>query len=382
MPNLAASFTAKAPAIGLGARPWHLGRLLQAGIRPDDTATLRRKLLQVNAGALMTVLAIVAYNVAFWISGNQALISSGLWQVPALMLAPLTWWLNARRHIVRARWFVVLLAMADVMLGMAGGQGSVTHIHAYFLLFAILVPTIMGAEQRLAIGLMVLANLAAYAAVEVIGWPAHPDLALLAPGWHEGLLLSMMLSCVLIAVAMTLLTESAVAENEARLQMLAGTDGLTGLANRRQFLQAVSHESERARREGRLLSVAIVDVDHFKRINDQHGHDTGDRALIHLASHLRTLVRPYDVLARIGGEEFALLLPDTHLREAVAVTERFRGTLAGSALLINGRPSTMTVSVGVAQLGRHESVDDWLRRADQALYAAKHEGRNRVHAAV
>jgi len=359
-----------------------MSRLLQAGTRPDDNATLRRKLLQVNAGALMTVLAIVFYNAAFWASGNQALIGSGLWQMPVLLLAPLTWWLNARRHIVRARWYVLLLAMADVLLGMAGGQGSVTHIHAYYLLFAILVPTIMGAEQRVAIGVLVLANLAAYAAVELIGWPAHPDMALLPPAWHDGLTLSMMLSCVAIAVSMTLLTEAAVAENEARLQLLAGTDGLTGLANRRLFLQALGHESERARREGRQLSVAIVDVDHFKRINDLHGHDIGDRALVHLAGHLRALVRPYDVLARIGGEEFALLLPDTHLREAVAVTERFRGTLAGSALLIDGRPSTLTVSVGVAQLGRHESVDDWLRRADQALYSAKHEGRNRVRVAV
>lgn len=359
-----------------------IGRLLLAGARPDDRATTRRKLLQVNAGALMTVLAIVSYNLAFWASGNAALIGSGLWQVPVLLLAPLTWWLNARRHIVVARWYVMLLAMVDVVLGMAGGQGSATHIHAFYLLFAILAPTIMGAEQRGVIGVMVLTNLAAYAAVELIGWPSHPDLALLPSLWRDGLMLSMMLSCVLIAVAMTLLTEAAVAENEARLQLLAGTDGLTGLANRRQFLRSLSHESERARREGRQLSVAIVDVDHFKRINDLYGHDIGDRALVHLAGHLRALVRPYDVLARIGGEEFALLLPDTHLREAVAVTERFRGTLAGSALLIDGRPSTLTVSVGVAQLGRHESVDDWLRRADQALYNAKHEGRNRVRVAV
>jgi diguanylate cyclase len=359
-----------------------MGRLLLAGVRPDDSATTRRKLLQVNAGALMTVLAIVSYNVAFWMSGNPALISSGLWQVPVLLLAPLTWWLNAQRHIGLARWFVMLAAMADVVLGMAGGQGSVTRIHTYYLLFAILAPTIMSAEQRGVIGVMVLVNLAAFAVIELVGWPAHPDMALLPPLWRDGLLLSMMLSCVLIAVAMTLLTEAAVAENESRLQMLAGTDGLTGLANRRQFLRSLGHESERARREGRQLSVAIVDVDHFKRINDQHGHDIGDQALVHLASHLRALVRPYDVLARIGGEEFALLLPDTHLREAVAVTERFRGTLAGSALLIDGRPSTLTVSVGVAQLGRHESVDDWLRRADQALYSAKHEGRNRVRVAV
>jgi diguanylate cyclase len=359
-----------------------VGRLLTAGVRPDDSATTRRKLLQVNAGALMTVLAIIIYNLAFWVSGNPALIGSGLWQVPVLLLAPLTWWLNARRHLATARWYVMVLAMVDVVLGMAGGQGSVTHIHAYYLLFAILVPTIMGAEQRLAITALVLVNLAAYAAVELIGWPPHPDMALLPFAWREGLMLSMMLSCVLIAVAMTLLTEAAVAENEARLQLLAGTDGLTGLANRRQFLRSLGHESERARREGRQLSVAIVDVDHFKRINDLHGHDIGDQALVHLASHLRALVRPYDVLARIGGEEFALLLPDTHLREAVAVTERFRGTLAGSALLIDGRPSTLTVSVGVAQLGRHESVDDWLRRADQALYSAKHEGRNRVRVAV
>ncbi|MBQ0959303.1 diguanylate cyclase [Ideonella sp. 4Y11] len=363
-------------------RPSLLWRVLLAGVRPDDSATTRRKMLQVNAGALLTVLAIVVYNLAFWWSGNAALISSGLWQLPAAALAPLTWWLNARRQLSWARWFVLLLAMVDVLLGMGGGQGSSTHIHAYYLLFAILVPTILSAEERWGMALLVAANLGAYALIARFGWPAHPDMALLPAAWHEGLMLSMLMSCVLIAVAMTLLTEAAVAENEARLQTLAGTDGLTGLANRRLFLQALTHESERARREGRQLSVAIVDVDHFKRINDHHGHDIGDQALVHLASHLRSLVRPYDVLARIGGEEFALLLPDTQLREAVSVTERFRGTLAGTALLIDGRPRTLTVSVGVAQLGRHETVDDWLRRADQALYTAKHEGRNRVRVAV
>ena len=365
------------------ARPWSwLMGVLMAGVRPDDSATLRRKLLQANAGALISVCTVLVYNLAFWASGNPALISSGTWQLPTLLLAPLVWWLNARRRVVRARWLLILLVMVDVVLAMVGGQGTAGQAHLYYLLFAVLVPTILDSSERVGIAVLVTANLAAFVWFEQMGVRPHPGMAELPLAWRAGLTLSMLISCVAIAVLMSLLTEAAAAENEQRLQMLAGTDGLTGLPNRRRFLQALAREQGRIARDGGHLSIAIADLDHFKRINDEHGHAAGDHALVLTADCARRLLRPYDVVARVGGEEFALVLPDTSLDEAMAITERFRAALASQPVPLPDGAARLTVSVGVTQLQPGEALDEALRRADSALYRAKEAGRDRVLAAA
>lgn len=173
------------------------------------------------------------------------------------------------------------------------------------------------------------------------------------------------------------LTELA-AKNEL-LERLALTDPLTGLANRRAFDESLSAEIARAFRNCKPLSLLYLDIDHFKSVNDQHGHGVGDEILTGFADLLRRHARRIDVPARIGGEEFAVLLPHTGRTHAVLVAERIRKAVESAPL---GRTKTVpvTVSIGVAQF-HGASLDDgsdFVQEADEALYQAKQAGRNRV----
>jgi two-component system cell cycle response regulator len=160
----------------------------------------------------------------------------------------------------------------------------------------------------------------------------------------------------------------------------AVTDALTGLFNRRYMESQLTAHVDQATHRGRALSILALDIDHFKAINDAHGHDAGDQVLKELALRLKRNVRNLDIVCRTGGEEFIIILPDTDQESAERVAERIRRAVSakhfsgGKAGLLN-----MTISIGVAVLdGSHDSMDDLLKRADQALYRAKREGRNRV----
>ena len=169
----------------------------------------------------------------------------------------------------------------------------------------------------------------------------------------------------------------------ARLHLEATTDALTGCVNRRRFMQMLDTECARVRRHGGALSLLMADIDHFKRINDTHGHAVGDLALKHLAAVAARLLRHEDVFARIGGEEFVFLLPQTTLNGALAFAERVRAAIQAEPLAGAAGPIAFTVSIGAATSGgAADSGSALLERADRALYAAKRSGRNRVEAAA
>lgn len=174
--------------------------------------------------------------------------------------------------------------------------------------------------------------------------------------------------------------EASLLESQERLRMLATTDDLTGVANRRKIMSVLKAELGRAKRHGAPVSLIAVDADFFKRINDTHGHDVGDEALRHLAEVLRRQVREVDLVGRLGGEEFAVVLPETGLDEACHVAERLRQAVARTPLVHGGHVIPMTMSAGVAASAPHAGDDPQtlMKRADNALYHAKHAGRNRV----
>lgn len=164
---------------------------------------------------------------------------------------------------------------------------------------------------------------------------------------------------------------------------LATIDPLTGLTNRRGFFDAAAAEVDRARRYERTLTLLMLDADHFKRINDEYGHAGGDEALRHLATILAATLRASDLAGRLGGEEFAVLLPETDLAGARQLAQRLRMGIATSPLLLGVVPVTLTVSVGVAPVAVNAlqgsaAIEQALRDADEAMYRAKAEGRNRV----
>jgi diguanylate cyclase (GGDEF)-like protein len=167
-----------------------------------------------------------------------------------------------------------------------------------------------------------------------------------------------------------------------RLEQLSVTDPLTGLANRRRLEEVLQNERQRAERTHTPLSLAMVDIDYFKRYNDRHGHPAGDRCLQRIATELDRTVRDTDLVARYGGEEFAVVMPDTDSAESRDVAERLRLAVSALAEPLAG-DEVVTASVGVATLhdvDRH-GTDQLLERADSALYEAKRAGRNRVRSA-
>ncbi|QLA18710.1 sensor domain-containing diguanylate cyclase [Desulfolutivibrio sulfoxidireducens] len=166
---------------------------------------------------------------------------------------------------------------------------------------------------------------------------------------------------------------------EELLVRLATTDGLTGLFNRRRFLEASEAELERSNRYGHPASLLMFDVDHFKSINDTRGHDAGDRVLTALGRIARETLRTVDILGRIGGEEFAALLPETGLEEAARIAERLRRAVSAMELDTGAAPLSVTISLGVAQwTGPGEDLEALLKRADEAMYRAKEAGRDRA----
>ncbi|RCW74304.1 GGDEF domain-containing protein [Pseudorhodoferax soli] len=163
-----------------------------------------------------------------------------------------------------------------------------------------------------------------------------------------------------------------------RVSALARHDALTGVLNRRGLDETLQREVASARRKSQALCVSLLDVDNFKRLNDQLGHDAGDKALLHLTEVARMAIRPQDSLARYGGEEFVIVLPDTVLADAIAILTRLQRELT-TRYFLNGKDKVLiTFSAGVAQLGEEEAMADALKRADAAMYLAKRTGKNRV----
>lgn len=159
------------------------------------------------------------------------------------------------------------------------------------------------------------------------------------------------------------------------LHDMATKDDKTGVYNTRFFTNVFELELERAKRGKQKLSLAMIDIDHFKKFNDTYGHLVGDEVLYELAQNLQETIRRYDVLARFGGEEFLVLLPETSITKAKIATERMRNGLDRSPKL---KKYGVTVSIGVTEYKEGDTMKKMIKRADKALYSAKKNGRNRV----
>lgn len=168
-------------------------------------------------------------------------------------------------------------------------------------------------------------------------------------------------------------------EGERRLIQLATIDPLTGLMNRRAFDQALEREFERAQRYGRLVSLVLLDLDHFKRVNDTWGHPVGDRVLAQVAAAIRSCQRHVDLAVRLGGEEFALLLPETNAEGAAIAGERLRHAIGNLKMAVGEEPVPLTASVGVVTWSPlFATAAEMVEAADRTLYRAKAAGRNRT----
>jgi diguanylate cyclase (GGDEF)-like protein len=183
------------------------------------------------------------------------------------------------------------------------------------------------------------------------------------------------------AAARTKVLQEELMGQSRRLETMLHEDPLTGLFNRRYVLTRLAGLISGARRHGRPLSVAMIDIDHFKGLNDDYGHDAGDAALVATTLALRDRLRAEDELGRLGGEEFLALLPDAAARAAAVVSESLRASVEGVRTRVDGLELAVTVSIGWATWDGEEDADALVKRADNALYAAKDAGRNAVRGA-
>ncbi|MDF1528543.1 MAG: GGDEF domain-containing protein [Sedimenticola sp.] len=165
-------------------------------------------------------------------------------------------------------------------------------------------------------------------------------------------------------------------EQRELFRMASITDVLTGLYNRRFFIESLTEEIERSDRYGKNLSLILCDIGHFKDVNDTYGHDQGDQVLRNFSELINESLRSFDIAARFGGEEFILLLPETTIEQAVITAERLRKQFEQQN--ITSPPTTITASFGVAEYIKEETEVEIIKRADLALYQAKNTGRNRV----
>ncbi|MES2127739.1 MAG: GGDEF domain-containing protein [Pseudomonadota bacterium] len=167
-------------------------------------------------------------------------------------------------------------------------------------------------------------------------------------------------------------------QDDKKMAVLATIDSLTGLVNRRAFFERTETARAFASRVRKPIALLMLDIDHFKSLNDRFGHATGDDALCVFAETATATLRDHDIMGRLGGEEFALVLPGTDLGGAMQAAERLRVAVAQAHPITSGNAYTMTVSIGVVIIDQHEHINAALARADHALYAAKSAGRNRV----
>ncbi len=296
---------------------------------------------------------------------------------------------KTRRSAILEHLTVQLIA---VSLAIASStMGLVTTPFALALLGALVVGLLLFRRRTVLLGGLTSAVLLIGASIATLGgWvryaPLYRDIPLqdgrIATWWHVEMLLVVVITITLV-IGIFMYVLARLRDREAHLAKLSKLDPLTSAMNRREFVATFERELARSDRHRHALSIVIVDIDHFKKINDRHGHLAGDAVLMAACATLGQELRTEDSLARYGGEEFVLLLPATDGEGARAVGERCRTRLAATPIVAEGASVSLTASFGVASRapGDPARAEELLRVADDALYRAKKAGRNRVVAA-
>ena len=302
--------------------------------------------------AWLNVVSITMYAAAYWLLGRRI-------NGPAVVLI----WIEVLGHA----------AIGTLLIGWDSG------FHYYLLMF---IPAIVvSAGTRLVPYLLLVLLFVFYTGLHAISLHLGP----LAPLNARALLVVHGFN-VAVVFAMAAYTArfyyATVRRAEKRLAEQAATDPLTCLSNRRNLLTLAEQVQVQALRSNLPTALVIADIDHFKRINDQLGHDAGDQVLVHIGLLLSRTCRAQDIVARWGGEEFLILLPATDGEAALALAERIRQTVASQPLVYANASVTPALSLGVAELEPGETLDSAIARADHALYRSKEDGRNRVTVAA
>lgn len=376
-----------APPSGWLRRLQTLSRL---GADQVGSVSARRKVVQTNVAGLLGIISCLLYCVAYVASGRLGFVVSGVQLLLYVLPFGHTLRLNQRGRSLAAKW--VFFVTAYVVIGSTYLiQGRSIEVHIYFLLFCVVSPMLFERPQWRHTVAHVLLGLVIFGVCAVA--PYSP--ALFFTETVDPHLLGIYRSFVQVALVAALITLVMVSEyssagSEMDLQRMAETDVLTGTANRRAF-QSAFHRHVQSVREGAAdgagrgtesqpgrLCLLLMDIDHFKRINDEFGHDSGDTVLRRVAELLQGQLRRSDLLARVGGEEFAVLIRDVDEDQATLLAERLCLCISQAEFSLSGQRVPVTLSGGFAFARRGLSESRLYSLADSALYRAKHAGRNRV----
>ena len=362
----------------LPERLWRrLMRWIAVGDEQTTQVNLQRKIAQTNLAALLAAFASAAISIAFWLNGNPALVTAAWLNLPFPFLYLLVLHLNHRSHSVLACWTLFALLMADVMIGAVFAHGVMLAAHYYFIAFAVMTPMLFSGSHWRSAALVFALNLSMFLFLEMRVLPPRPELLQLDQGSLSLIRMGIVGSTVILLALLIGIGEYSAAISDSRLQLQASSDSLTGLPNRLALRQAFVLELGRRQREWQPMSFAMADLDFFKRVNDEWGHDAGDQALRHVSLLLSTQARAGEMVARMGGEEFGIILL-TDPASALLAAQRMCRVIETTPFQYNGQSRTITISIGLAHMTPADTEQSALRRADAALYQAKHQGRNRV----
>jgi len=378
-----------------GFKPLRRWLVHAAGRHPQ----LRDQVLEANLRRLSIVCAVglpvsLAHVLIFWSNVPVHTAAEMLWRrgimdahtaLSAVMLVFLAAAYAVRRYGLRSAWLRPLQYAPMAMIVLAGGAIAgidqlVTPNITPFLVACILLAVVFLMHPLAALTVYALTYVLFYLAIGAL----QTEPLIVLSNRVNGITavgLGFSLSFMLWTAFLRRSEQQARIESQQRkLEQLASVDPLTGLLNRRGFEEAVATELARLRRGGSRSCLLLMDMDHFKRINDEFGHPGGDDVLRSLATLLQDNLRRYDVLARWGGEEFIMLFPDTSLDQGLEITEKLRGTIAETVFELDCGAVSTTATFGLAPLSATDSdgfIDSYTE-ADRALYTAKQGGRNRV----
>lgn len=348
------------------------------GVDSQLEYTLKRKILHTNIAAIIAVISMLNFFAVSWSVGSSAMLRVVFAQSPFLATLLMIPWFNRKGWCHFARWDLAFSVIVSQLLAILMAFGSFLSVHYYFLLFAILPIAFFPRQQWWALIFLFVLNLWLFLTFEHHWYPPDPAIfnmdSSVTQRLRNGYLTTTFLTILFFVCMMELIAE----KNEKKLESLSVTDMLTSLPNRRFFEIAFNHERATSRRAHTPLALIMLDIDNFKQINDKFGHGEGDNVLKHVAICMKRASRAANVIARVGGEEFSVLLPNTTLAEAVEVAERIRSAVESSDYSCRDEKIKLTVSLGVCAVDCSLPLDHSYRAADKALYAAKNSGRNRV----
>lgn len=344
---------------------------------PGYQATREREDAQVSRVltwlSLAAVLSLVGIGAKAWHSDhiNHAL---ALWGFILPVLVNMLWFVKSGKREVQKFGLLVIVSILFTYLIASGGESNTGPL--WFYVF----PPLLFFLTNLKTGTMIL--LLVYL-VAMIAFQ-FPNLPFVLAEYDNDFKIRFFATLSFESIFCFILEASRLKARNELLDLAqthehaAKTDELTGLSNRRDILSRLTEEFSRYERSGRHFSIALIDLDLFKNINDQYGHNAGDDVLRQFADLVQSVIRQTDVAARWGGEEFLVLLPDTSLISALTLAERLRSEVANNRFSFHGQHLPITISAGVCSIAQINSIDNMLKYADTQLYSAKEAGRNRI----